>query len=118
MIKAAGAITLGIVAGFVGGLFGVGGGTVMVPALVLWLGLSQHRAHATSVTAIIATASAALVPFALDGEVEWDAAGLILIGALTGAFFGARLMARLPAVWLARGFFVLVTAAATRMWFA
>jgi len=116
MIRTSGAAALGVAAGFVGGLFGVGGGTVMVPALVLWLGLSQHRAHATSVTAIVATASAALVQFAVDREVEWDAAGFLLIGALVGAYFGARFMARLPAVWLARGFFVLVATAATRMW--
>ena len=118
MRRSAIAASVGLAAGFIGGLFGVGGGTVMVPALVLWLGLSQHRAHATSTTAIIATASASLVQFAQDGEVAWSSAGFVLIGALTGAFFGARLMAKIPAVWLARSFFVLVITAATRMWFS
>jgi uncharacterized protein len=118
MKRTAVAASLGLAAGFIGGLFGVGGGTVMVPALVLWLGLSQHRAHATSTTAIIATASASLVQFARDGEVVWSSAGFVLIGALTGAYFGARFMARIPAEWLARGFFVLVMIAATRMWFS
>ena len=112
------AIVLGLAAGVLGGLFGVGGGVVMVPGLVLWIGLSQHRASATSVTAIVVTATAAIIQFAIDGEVIWEAAGWILIGALTGAYVGARFIERIPAVWLARAFFVLVMTAAVRMWFS
>jgi len=107
---------LGLAAGTLGGMFGVGGGIIMVPGLVLWIGLSQHQASATSVTAIIATGSAAIVRFAIDGEVVWDAAAWIVIGALIGAYVAARFMERIPAVWLARGFFVLVMTAAVRMW--
>ena len=108
------AISLGLVAGFIGGLFGVGGGVIMVPGLVLWLGLEQHRAHATSVATIIAIASAGVVPFAIDGEVRWDHAGWLLIGALVGAYFGARLVKRVPAVWLARAFVVVDLVASVR----
>ncbi len=107
---------LGLAAGFVGGLFGVGGGVVVVPGLVLWLGLAQHRAHATSVAAIVASASAALVPFALDGEVDWPAALALFAGAGVGAYGGARLIARIPEVWLARAFVALMAVAAVRLW--
>ncbi len=108
------AVSLGLVAGFIGGLFGVGGGVIMVPGLVLWLGLEQHRAHATSVATIIAIASAGVVPFALDNEVRWDHAGWLLVGALVGAYFGARFVARIPAVWLARAFVVVALVASLR----
>lgn len=105
-------------AGFVGGLFGVGGGVVMVPGLVLLLGLDQHRAHATSIAAIVASASAGVVPFALDGEVAWATAGWLLIGAIGGAVVGARIIGRIPAVWLARAFVTVTLVAAVRMWFS
>lgn len=108
------AVSLGLVAGFIGGLFGVGGGVIIVPGLVLWLGLEQHRAHATSVATIIAIASAGVVPFAIDGEVRWDHAGWLLIGALVGAYFGARLVKRVPAVWLARAFVFVALVASVR----
>ncbi len=111
-LRAAG---LGILAGFVGGLFGVGGGIVVVPGLVLLLAMDQHRAHATSLAAIVAMASAALVPFGVSGDVRWGAALALLAGSAAGAYGAARLMARVPAVWLARAFVALTLVAAGRM---
>ncbi len=109
---------LGLVAGVVGGLFGVGGGIVVVPGLVLWMHMDQHRAHATSVAAIVASAAAALTPFALEGDVDWDAGLAIFVGAGLGAFFAARYVARVPERWLARAFVLLMLAAALRLAFA
>ena len=111
-LRAAG---LGLLAGFVGGLFGVGGGIVVVPGLVLLMGMSQHRAHATSLAAIVASASAALTPFAVSGDVRWTSAAGIFIGAGFGAYVAARAIARIPAVWLARGFVTLMLVAAARL---
>ena len=106
---------LGLSAGFIGGLFGVGGGLVMVPGLVLWLGATQHRAHATSLAAIVVSASAGLAPFGLRGEVDWVTAGTIATGAIVGAYVGARIADRIPAVWLARAFVALVLVSAVRL---
>jgi uncharacterized membrane protein YfcA len=111
----AAAIGLGIAAGVFGGMFGVGGGLVMVPGMVLLMSMTQHRAHATSVAAIVAAAAAALVPMALDGQVHWPAAGVLLAGGLTGAYGGARLIDRISPIWLARAFVAIVIAAALRM---
>lgn len=108
------AITLGLVAGFLGGMFGVGGGIIMVPGLVLLLGFDQHRAHATSVATIVAIAAAGVIPFAMDGEVEWGYAAVMVAGSLTGAYYGARVVSRIPAVWLARAFVVVALTAAVR----
>lgn len=112
------AIVLGLIAGAVGGLFGVGGGIIVVPGLVLWLGFSQHGASGTSVATIIASAGAALIAFAADGSVDWAAAATITLGAMTGAAIGARILHRIPALILKRAFSALLIIAAARMAFA
>ena len=115
MRRTAGAAALGIAAGFLGGMLGIGGGLVMVPGLVLWLGMDQHRAHGTSVAVIVGAATAGVIPFALSGEVDWTSAAWILTGSMVGAFAGASLVTRIPAVWLARAFVALTVVAAVRM---
>ena len=109
---------MGLAAGFLGGMFGIGGGVVIVPGLVLWLALDQHRAHATSVAAILPKGLVALAPFAVSGEVDWAAAAAMAAGAVVGAYVGARFIARIPPVWLARAFFVVLVVAAARMFFS
>lgn len=108
------AVTLGLVAGLLGGMFGVGGGIIMVPGLVLLLSFEQHRAHATSVATIVVIATAGVIPFTLDNEVEWGYAAVMVVGSLTGAYFGARFVSRIPPVWLARAFVVVALAASIR----
>lgn len=108
-------LLLGMAGGVFGGMFGVGGGLVMVPGMVLLMATPQHRAHATSVAAIVAASTAAVVPLALEAQVDWAAAGLVLLGATTGAAAGARLIARVPEVWLARAFVLVVVVSAVRM---
>ncbi|HSR15461.1 MAG TPA: sulfite exporter TauE/SafE family protein [Gemmatimonadales bacterium] len=109
------AVALGVAAGFFGGLFGVGGGLIMVPGMVLLMGFAQHRAHATSLAVIIVSAGAATVPLALDQRVDWDTAALLVAGAVLGAYAGARLLGVTSDLWLARAFVILVLAAAVRM---
>ncbi|HET6398143.1 MAG TPA: sulfite exporter TauE/SafE family protein [Candidatus Thermoplasmatota archaeon] len=108
-------LALGAVAGVMAGLFGVGGGTILVPGLVLLLALSQHRAHATSLAAIIVTAPAAAVGFALDGAVSVLAAACLAGGAVAGAYAGAAVMHRLSPDRLRRAFAVLMLIAAARL---
>jgi hypothetical protein len=114
-VSTSNAITLGLIAGLVGGLFGVGGGVIVVPGLVLWLGFSQHKASGTSVATIVASASAALVSFALDGSVDWTAALWVTMGAVTGAAIGTRILHLIPAETLRKAFSVLMLIAAARM---
>lgn len=116
MRRVVGSAGIGIAAGFVGGLFGVGGGIVMVPAMVLLLGFEQHRAHATSLAAIVASATSAGIPFMLDGEVAWGTAGVLLVGSTVGALLGARMVSRISPVWLARAFVVVAVVAAVDLW--
>ncbi len=109
------AIAIGLIAGFLAGLFGVGGGIVAVPGLVLLLGLTQHRAHATSMAAILATATAAAITAGLAGSVDWAVAAVLASGSAVGAYIGARLLDHIPEVWLAVAFSILATVSAVRL---
>ncbi|HUH07821.1 MAG TPA: sulfite exporter TauE/SafE family protein [Egibacteraceae bacterium] len=108
-------LPLGVAAGLMSGLFGVGGGTVLVPGFVLLLGLSQHAAHATSLAAILLTATAGMIPFALDGAVAVVPGLAIAAGALVGAYSGAGVMHRLSERRLRQAFAALLLIVAARM---
>ena len=101
-------------AGFLSGLFGVGGGLIMVPALVLLVGMAQHRAHATSLAAIVPIAVVGASIFGGAENVNLLAAALLIAGSLLGVQAGTRLMDRLSGDRLALVFggFVLVVAVA------
>jgi uncharacterized protein len=86
----------GLLAGLLAGLFGVGGGVVMVPLLVALVGFSQHRAHATSLGAILPIAAVGAVTFAVHDQIDLLVGGLIAAGSLVGAPIGARLMMKMP----------------------
>lgn len=88
------ALGVGLAAGIFSGLLGVGGGVIMVPLLVGVIGLSQHRAHATSLAAIVPIAAVGAVAFAIEGNLDYGVGALLAIGTLAGAPLGARVMAR------------------------
>ncbi|MFN2488841.1 MAG: TSUP family transporter [Actinomycetota bacterium] len=88
------ALVIGVVAGVLSGLLGVGGGIIMVPLLVGVASLSQHQAHATSLAAIVPIAAVGALRFAVTGTLDLLVAGLLAAGSLIGAPLGARLMAR------------------------
>lgn len=97
-------VIIGLVAGLLSGLFGVGGGTVIVPLLVLMLRFDQRRAGGTSLTAIVPTASVGVVSYAMSGSVAWIAALILAAGAVVGAQIGSRLMPRISQTALRWGF--------------
>lgn len=107
---------IGIGAGLVSGLFGVGGGIIVVPALVLLIGLTQFQASGTSAATIVASSTAGLVAFAVNGQVDWRAALVIFIGSGTGAWLGAHSITRIPERTLTTAFAVVLIVAGVRMW--
>ena len=82
---------IGVASGFLSALFGVGGGIVVVPLLVLLLGFDPRAATATSLAAILITALAGTTSFSLLEHVDWDAAALVGLPALAGSVAGVRL---------------------------
>jgi uncharacterized protein len=87
-------IGIGLVAGIMSGLLGVGGGIVMVPLLVLVARLRPQEAHATSLAAIVPIATVGAARFAIAGTIDYTVAALLGAGSLVGAPIGARLLAR------------------------
>jgi uncharacterized membrane protein YfcA len=85
-------LAAGLAAGLLSGLLGVGGGVVMVPMLVLAAGFTQHRAHATSLLAVIPIAAVGAATFGFDDSISFGIAALLALGGLIGAPIGARLM--------------------------
>lgn len=107
-------VGIGAVAGMASGLAGVGGGTVMIPAMVFLLGVGQHTAEGTSLLAMLFTAAAATRVNVSNGFVDWRATGILgLVGAAV-APLAAGLALRIPAATLARYFGVFLILIAIR----
>jgi uncharacterized protein len=109
------ALLTGVAAGLAGGLFGVGGGIVLVPLLTGVLRLTQHEAHGTSLAAIGATAIASLLVYGAHGQVAWGTAALVGVASVLTARFGARLAARTSSRDLKRAFALLLVLVALRL---
>lgn len=112
------AIAVGVVAGLASGLFGIGGGVVLVPGLIMLAGLDQRMAHGTSLTAIIPIALAGVIGYATGGEVDWIAGLLTAAGVLVGTPIGVHLLGRLPERQLRIGFAIVLLASAIRLFMA
>lgn len=97
-------VAIGLAAGLLSGLFGVGGGTVIVPLLLLFLRFEQRLAAGTSLAAIVPTATVGVVSYAVHGSVAWIPALILAAGAVVGAQIGTWLLARLPQNALRWGF--------------
>jgi hypothetical protein len=109
------AVLAGAVAGAAGGLFGVGGGIVLVPILTGVFKLSQHQAHGTSLAAIGVTAIASLPVYGARSEVAWGTAVPVAIASVFTARHGARLAARTSTGDLRRAFAALMALVALRL---
>lgn len=106
---------LGVGVGAFSGAFGVGGGLLLVPFLVLVRGVPQKQAQATSLVMVAMAAAAGAVRYAVDGSVAWEPAAFIVIGGLFGAWLGVHLMQRSPAALLQSLFGLAVVIAGVRM---
>lgn len=109
-------IAVGIAAGILSGLFGIGGGTIIVPALALWLGMPQRLAAGTSVAAILPTAIVGSLSYAAQGNVDWVAALCLAIGIIVGAQLGTYLLAKLPVSALQWAFMAFLVVVIITLW--
>lgn len=110
-------VFLGIAAGILSGLFGIGGGTIIVPVLVLLLGMPQRLAAGTSVAAILPVALVGAVSYGIQGNIDWVAAICLAIGIVLGAQIGSMYLAKLPTAalqWLFLGFLLVIIVS---LWF-
>jgi hypothetical protein len=108
-------LLIGLVAGFFAALFGVGGGILIVPLLVVVAAFAERRAMATSLAAIGITAAAGTVVYALHGYLHPVDAALVGVPAMAGAVVGATLQQRVANRTLALLFAALLVAIGVRL---
>ena len=104
---------LGLAVGFFSGLFGVGGGIVLVTLLIVVMGFTQRRASGTSLAAVLPTSIAGMIAYAAHGSVDWIAGGLLAAGAVGGSLVGTWLLHRIHQTvlrWIFVAFLILVAA--------
>ncbi len=90
-------ILVGIAAGILGGLVGVGGGIIIVPALVYFIGFSQKTAQGTSLGLIMLPVGIfGVLQYYKQGHVDFKVVGMLAIGFLAGSYFGSRFALSLP----------------------
>jgi uncharacterized membrane protein YfcA len=99
---------IGLGGGFFSGLFGVGGGTVMVPLMVLWRGFNEKKATGTSLLAIVIVATYAVIGNFIFGSVDVVKGVLIGIPAIGGVLFGTWIQQKIPDYVLSGMFAVLM----------
>jgi len=108
-------LVLGLVAGVLAGMFGIGGGAIMVPAMMFIVGYQTRTATGTSLAAL-------LLPFGLFGVLEYyrnghvniTAAALLVAGLFVGSYFGARFTLSLPDLVVKRAYGVFLIVIALR----
>jgi uncharacterized membrane protein YfcA len=108
-------VVIGLVAGLFSAIFGVGGGILIVPLLVLWLHWDERRAMGTSLAAIGVIALAGTIAYGVHGELKPGAAALVGLPAAVGAFAGTAIQQRLATRTLSLAFAALLTAIGIRL---
>jgi uncharacterized membrane protein YfcA len=107
-------LAIGLVAGVFSGMFGIGGGLVIVPALLFFLKMNELEALGTSLGALIPPVGLlGALEYYRTGHIHVKYAGLIALGLFVGAYFGARIIISLPPLLIRRiyGTFLLLVAA-------
>lgn len=109
-------LAIGAVAGVLSGLFGVGGGVLIVPALIYFLKMGAHTAVGTSLGALLLPVGMlGALAYYRAGNIELKASLLIALGLFLGAYLGARLALSMSAVNLTRAFSLFLVLVAVRM---
>jgi uncharacterized membrane protein YfcA len=104
------ALFIGGLAGVLGGTFGIGGGILIVPALVFAFGFSQQKSQGTSLVALLAPVGIlALIEYTKRGDVDFKVGAIIALGFLFGGLVGSRLALGLDEVTMRRSFAVFLT---------
>lgn len=111
-------ILLGLVAGIFGGMFGIGGGSILIPALVYLFGLSQHQAQGTTLAIMVPPIGLlAAMRYYYSGNVKLGMAGFICVGFLVGGLIGAQFVQGVPDALLKKMFGVFLLVVSMRMVF-
>lgn len=106
-------LVLGLIAGTLSGMFGIGGGTILIPGLVFLAGLTQHEAQGTTLAIMLLPIGLlAVMRYYQSGHVHFYIAAFICVGFLIGGLLGANMAVTLPNLILRKAFgiFLMVVA--------
>lgn len=106
---------IGLIAGILGGLLGIGGGAFVVPALVFFLAFDQHRAHGTSLAVVLALSLSSVIVYACHKRVDFAVASEIAVGGVIGAMVGGCVVQKIKSKALRRMFSVFLIGAGAKM---
>ncbi|AEY64935.1 sulfite exporter TauE/SafE family protein [Clostridium sp. BNL1100] len=110
-------ILIGIAAGVANGLFGSGGGTIAVPAMVFLLDADEHKAHATALLIILPLTIVSAYFYLSHNYVDWNITWKAMVGGVVGGAIGAFLLNKCPSNILRKIFGIFMILAAIRMIF-
>lgn len=109
-------LAIGLFAGVASGFVGVGGGLILVPAMMVFLGLGQHAAQGTSLAMMLPPVGIlAVMQYHKAGEVHWAFAAVLCITFVAGAWGGSKLSLRLSESWVKFVFGLVMLYASVRM---
>lgn len=112
-------IVIGLLAGILSGLVGVGGGILMIPLLIMFLGLTQHQAQGTALFAMLPPIGIlAAMNYYKEGFVKWEYAVVMALTFVVGGYFGSKLSISLPAQTVRRMFGVIMLIGAIKLIFS
>ena len=100
-----------------GGLLGIGGGALVVPGLVFFLGFNQHRAHGTSLAVVLCMSAGSVATYWSHGNIDWRLSGEMAVGGVAGAWLGANVVSAIKGGVLRRVFCVFMALVGIRMIF-
>jgi uncharacterized membrane protein YfcA len=111
-------ILTGLAAGILGGMVGIGGGIIIVPALVYFLAFSQHQAQGTSLALMLFPVGIlGVINYYKKGYVDFRYAGLLAIGFVAGSYLGSKFSLSLPQLTVKKIFAVIMLLVALKMLF-
>lgn len=108
-------VTIGLIAGIISGLFGAGGGLILVPAFVYFLNLRENEARATSVFAILPMVIVSGIFYYKGNFLDWDLGVKCAIGGMIGGYIGAKLLKKVSENILKISFIIFLLYASIRM---
>lgn len=110
-------IIIGLITGLLNGLFGSGGGSVVVPAMEKFLDIDEKKSHATAIAIILMMSIVSSIIYISRGFFNFKIWLFVSIGGLAGGFVGAKLLGKIPKKWLKIIFGVVICVAAVKMIF-
>ncbi|MEO0301248.1 MAG: TSUP family transporter [candidate division WOR-3 bacterium] len=118
MVQITGFVLIGLLAGILSGLFGIGGGLIIIPALILFFKMNQHLAQGTSLGALLLPVGLlGFLEYWRNGNVHIKGALLIALGLFIGAFFGAYIANIIPTKTLSKLFALFLIMVALKLFF-